>query len=116
MANASRLRNRKDENVTERFVESIKVSDPFGIDVKPTFVIQIEKPKESLADLCMLAESYFAKKQSYNIRNSIITCNDVVTSISPYAFNSLSESEKNLVAKFPNSDMAIALLQKSNTL
>ena len=92
------------------------VSNPINIDITPSFVINIEKPTESIDDLCMLAKRYFGTKIDYNIQNGIVTCNEVATSISPEAFDKLSEREKFLISKFPNSDISIALLQKARSI
>lgn len=92
------------------------VSSPISIDITPSFVINIEKPSESIDDLCMLAKRYFGTKIDYNIKNGIVTCNEVATSIPPEAFDKLNEREKFLISKFPNSDISIALLQKARSI
>ena len=91
---------------------SFVATNPLNIEIKNPFVINIEKPKESFADLCMLAQEQVAADVEYDIRNGIVTFKDVATSILPNAFSHLSEKEKGLISRFPNSDISIALLQK----
>ena len=89
-------------------------TNPINIEVRTPFVINIEKPTESFDDLCMLAQEQVSATAEYDIRNGIVTFKDVATSILPNAFSHLSENEKSIISRFPNSDVSIALLQKVN--
>ena len=64
------------------------------------FVFKIEKPKESYSELYKLAVKEMSEVK-YEVRKGIVSCDEIATSISPYAFNQLSEREKMIVAKFP---------------
>ena len=75
------------------------------------YVIHLEKPKESFEELCEIFKSLHPNLENYEVKKGIVSCNSCPTSISPYIFNKLSDEEKELVAKNPNSDIAIALLQ-----
>ena len=112
---SNRIQNRKKEMTTNIYETNGYSSNPIGsVDFRPTpsFVFKIEKPKESYEDLCKMAQKNFGKQINYKIEQDIVICGNIVTSISPTIFNTLNEKEKDLVANFPNSDIATAILQK----
>ena len=107
-------RGRREVSALSGFVEHFEPSystSPFSSAVKYVYTIP-KNSKETIADLLKIYNEEQSKEINFDICNDIVVCETGSTSISPSAFCRLTVEEKNIVARIPNSPLAMALLQR----